>query len=49
MSYPAFLRTNLLRVVIKERTSWSLHWNVFLLTMQETESEGAGMKTERAA
>ncbi len=49
MSYPAFLRTNRLHVVIKERTSWSLHWNVFFLTMQETESEGAGMKTERAA
>ncbi len=49
MSYPAFLRTSLLRVVIKGRTSWSLHWNVFLQTMQETESEGAGMKTERAA
>lgn len=49
MSYPAFLRTNLLRVVTKEKISWSLHWNVFLQTMQETESEGVGMKMERAA
>lgn len=49
MSHPAFLRTNRLHVVIKGRTSWSLHWNVFLRTVQETESEGAGMKTERAA
>lgn len=49
MSYPAFLRTSLLHVVIKEMTSWSLHWNVFLQTMQETESGEAVMKTERAA
>lgn len=49
MSYPAFLRTSLSHVVTREKTSWSLHWNVFLQTMQETESEGAGMKTERAA
>ena len=49
MSYPVFSRTSLLHVVTKEKISWSLHWNVFLRTMQETESEEAGMKTERAA
>ena len=49
MSFPVFLQTSLLHVVIREKILWSSHWNVFLRIIQGTESVEADTRTERVA